>query len=193
MLSAENLGKRFGARWIFRGLTFTLEPGQRLVILGHNGSGKSTLLRTLAGLLTPSEGRVVPPEGDARLTLGYAALEMALYPSLTVAEHLRLTADLRGCEDRTDELLEEVGLAYAKSVPAAQLSTGMKARLKLSLALQPRPQVLLLDEPGASLDEHGRELIERVLQSQAIHGAAIVATNDPRERRLATHELALAD
>ena len=190
-MRAEGVGKRYGRRWLFRDLSFELERGQRLAILGHNGSGKSTLLRLLAGLLTPSEGRVVPPEGDARLTLGYAALEMALYAPLTVEEHLRLAGELRGCAPRADELLETVGLAYARDLPAGQLSTGMKARLKLAMAVQPRPQVLLLDEPGAALDEQGRALVARLADEQTARGALVVATNDPQERRLATHELAL--
>ena len=190
-MRAEGLGKRYGRRWLFRDLSFSLETGQRLAILGHNGSGKSTLLRILAGLLAPSEGRVVPPEGDPRLSLGYAALEMALYAPLTVAEHLRLAAELRGCEARADELLDAVGLAHARDLPAGQLSTGMKARLKLAMAIQPRPSVLLLDEPGAALDEEGRALVARIADEQTARGALVVATNDPLERRLATHELAL--
>lgn len=191
-MRAEGLGKRYARRWLFRDLSFEVERGQRLAILGHNGSGKSTLLRLLAGLLTPSEGRVVPPEGDLRHAVGYAALEMALYAPLTVDEHLQLSADLRGCDARSDELLGMVNLAYARDLPAGQLSTGMKARLKLAMAIQPRPSVLLLDEPGAALDEEGRDLVRRIAEEQTARGALIVATNDPTERRLATHELELA-
>ena len=187
----EGLGKRYGRRWLFRDLSFDVERGQRLAILGHNGSGKSTLLRLLAGLLAPTEGRVEGPEGDPRTTLGYAALEMALYASLTVEEHLTLSARLRGCAARTDELLEEVGLGYARSFPAGQLSTGMKGRLKLAMATQARPALLLLDEPGAALDEAGRALVSRIAEAQTARGALVVATNDPAERRLATHELEL--
>ena len=190
-MRVEGLGKRYGRRWLFRDLTFDVERGQRLAILGHNGSGKSTLLRLLAGLLAPTEGRVMPPQGDARLTLGYAALEMALYGPLTVEEHLTLSARLRGCAARTDELLEEVGLGYARALPAGQLSTGMKGRLKLAMAVQARPALLLLDEPGAALDEAGRALVGRIAEAQTARGALVVATNDPQERRLATHELAL--
>lgn len=191
LMRVEGLGKRYGRRWLFRDVTFDLERGQRLAIVGHNGSGKSTMLRLLAGLLSPTEGRVHPPEGDARTSLGYAALEMALYSALTVDEHLRLSAELRGCDARADELLETVGLSYARSLPAGQLSTGMKARLKLAMAVQPRPTVLLLDEPGAALDEQGRALVRRIADEQTQRGALVVATNDPQERSLATHELVL--
>lgn len=193
MLKVERLGKRYGDRWIFRNLSFELKRGDRLVIVGRNGAGKSTLLRTLAGLLMPSEGKLVLPEGDSRLTLGLSALEQALYPQLTVAEHLRLTADLRGCDDRTEELLDRIGLDYARDYPASQLSTGMKARLKMALAVQARPSVLLLDEPGAGLDEHGRALVESIANEQRERGCLVMATNDPLERRLAEFELELAN
>lgn len=187
----DGLGKRFNARWVFRGLSFTTQPGQRLAILGKNGRGKSTLLRTIAGLIPATEGKVTFPEGDPRYVMGYSALEMAVYPQLTADEHLAFAANLRGCPARCSELLEYVGLAYAATTPANQMSTGMKARLKLALALQTTPQVLILDEPGAGLDADGRDLIERIANDQAERGCLIFATNDPNERRLATHELDL--
>lgn len=193
MLVVEGLGKRFGKRWIFRGLSFELEMGDRLLIMGRNGAGKSTLLKTLAGLVRASEGEIRLPEGDFRLTLGLSALEQALYPNLTVGEHLQFAADLRGCEARTDELLGQVGLGYARDFPASQLSTGMKSRVKIAMAVQARPKVLLLDEPGAGLDEAGRALVDEIAAEQTQRGCLIVATNDPAERRLANLELELAD
>ena len=187
----EGLGKRFGGRWLFRGVSFELPKGDALVVSGANGSGKYTLLRTLAGLVHPTEGSVCLPEGDPRRTLGMAAIEAGLYPTLTPAEHLDFAARARGCEARTDELLAQVGLPHAAGVLAAKLSTGMRARLRLALALQARPAVLLLDEPGAGLDEEGRALVEAIAREQRERGALILATNDPAERRLATHELRL--
>lgn len=192
MLRVDRLGKKYGGRWIFRGLSFELGQGDRLVILGRNGSGKSTLLRTIAGLTAKTEGTVSLPDGDPRWTLGLCALEQSVYGQLTISEHLQLTADLRGCPPRTDELLEKVNLGYARSMPASQLSTGMKARLKLAMAIQSNPLALLLDEPGAGLDEEGRNLVDLITSEQADRGCLIVATNDPLERRLANLELQLA-
>lgn len=192
VLRVENLGKKYSGRWIFRSLSFELGKGDRLVVLGRNGSGKLTLLRTIAGLTERTEGSVDLPEGDPRHTLGLCALEQSLYAQLTVAEHLELTADLRGCAPRIDDLLAKIDLAYARNMPANHLSTGMRARLKIAMAIQADPQALLLDEPGAGLDEAGRDLVSQITSEQAERGCLIVATNDPAERRLANLELQLA-
>lgn len=191
MLRAEGLGKRFGDRWLFRDLSFEVSHGQRLVVLGPNGCGKSTLLRILSGLLPATEGRV-HIDGDTRLSLGVSSIEMSLYPELTVAEHLNFVADLRGCEPRTDELVARIGLERARDLVTSKLSTGMKARVKLAISIQANPEVLILDEPGAALDEKGRELVASIAEEQVQRGALILATNDPSERSLATHELVLA-
>lgn len=186
MLAASRLGKRFGGRWIFRGIDLDLSAGQSLVILGHNGSGKSTLLKLLAGLLGPSEGEV---RHAGRL--GVSTLEMSVYPHLSVREHLELSARMRGCPSRTDELLDKIGLADAADRHGSQLSTGMKSRLKLAIAIQHEPEVLLLDEPGAALDEMGKELIAEICREQVSRGLLVIATNDPAERRYASFELEL--
>ena len=191
MLTVDKLGKRYGDRWIFKEISFGIERGQRLAILGHNGSGKSTLLKILAHLIPPTAGTVVY-EGDPRLTMGYSALDASLYPQLSPREHLELTADLRGITSDWASLLERVNLLYAADKPAGVLSTGMGTRLKLAMALQARPRLLILDEPGAGLDEAGRGLIKEIIAEQSQVGAVILATNDPLERKEATHELELA-
>lgn len=160
-------------------------------MVGANGSGKSTLLRTLAGLLRPSEGEVTLPDGDARRTLGYGSVESQLYPHLTAAEHLQLGGDLRGIAPNIEALLAEVGLQSAADRFTGQFSTGMRARLKLALAIQAAPPILFLDEPGAGLDAGGRALVARLAVAQRERGVLILATNDPEERRLANLELAL--
>ncbi len=193
VLEVNGLGKRFDDRWIFRGLSFSLSVGDKLVVRGRNGAGKSTLLKVLAHLLMPSEGSLEGPPGDPRLNLSLSALDQALYPHLTVREHLILASDLRGCPARTEELLVRIGLVEAGDRFAALLSTGMRSRLRLALAIQPEPALLLLDEPGASLDEDGRTLVASICDEQGQRGCLILATNDPEERRLANLELNLVD
>lgn len=183
MVEAQGLGKRYGRRWIFRNVEFRLGVGDALLVVGPNGSGKSTLLKVVAGLVPASAGRVLL-EGDPRRALGFAALDLNLYPHLTAREHLELAGELRGCPPRADEMLEKVGLAEAADKFAASLSTGMRMRLKLALAVQSEPPVLLLDEPGASLDDGGRELVRHICAEQRERGALILATNDRREREL---------
>jgi ABC-type multidrug transport system ATPase subunit len=118
-------------------------------------------------------------------------LEMALYPALTLREHLRLAAKLRGCPSREDELLERIGLAHAANLAAAKVSTGMKGRLKLALAIQPDPRILILDEPGAGMDDAGKDLVQRICAEQRERGVLVLATNDQREKLLGTFELEL--
>lgn len=190
MIRCENLGKRFGRRWIFRKVDLEVTPGECLVVLGANGSGKSTLLKILAGLLPATEGKVVRG-GDRRIALGYAALDQPVYPVLTVAEHLELAAELRGCDARVEALLAEVELSHAAGTAGRHLSTGMRARLKFALAIQAEPSAVILDEPGAGLDERGRAVVSQLVGSRRDRTAFILATNDPNERRFATHEIAL--
>jgi ABC-type multidrug transport system ATPase subunit len=192
LISVERLGKRYGHRWIFRNIGFVLSRGERLVIRGRNGSGKSTLLSVIAGLTPRSEGVIRLPDADTRNSLGFSALEQTLYPQLSPAEHLMLGGRLRGVPSRSEELLEFVGLTSARDMPTFQISTGMKARLKLAIAIQARPCLLLLDEPTAGMDDEGRELVQRIADEQSDRGCLILATNEIADRRIATHELELA-
>lgn len=190
MLQCRGLGKKFGSRWLFRHLDLTVEPGECVVIQGPNGCGKSTLLKIMAGLMPPTEGTCDTGE-DSRTTLGYASLDQAVYPGLTVNEHLVFAAQMRGCEPRLGTLLGEVGLPDSGEVLGRQLSTGMRSRLKLALAIQAGPHVLLLDEPGAGLDQAGREMLERVLEARRSQTCLVIATNDPKETGHATQLLSL--
>lgn len=190
LLRCEDVGRRFGSRWVLAGVSLALAPGDVLAVLGANGSGKSTLLRILAGLLAPSRGRVARPPGEVRHTIGYAAPDVALYPTLTPGEHLDLTGRLRGVPARTTELLERVGLAAAAGQWARELSTGMRARLKLAIALQASPPVLVLDEPTAALDENGRALVAGIVAERR-DAVTVLATNDPSDVAMAGLQLRL--
>lgn len=172
---------------MFEGVHFDVGPGDILAITGPNGAGKSTLLRILAGLETQSDGEVTRNEAIA---LGYAGPELGLYWHLTGAEHLALVSGLRSVAPDFG-LLDYVGLSGAENKRTGAYSTGMKSRLRLALALVGRPGLLLLDEPGASLDSQGRKLVAEIVRDQARQGAVLLATNDPEERLLADMELRL--
>jgi ABC-type multidrug transport system ATPase subunit len=136
VVAVESLGKRFGERWIFRGISFELGRGDRLIVLGKNGAGKSTLLKSILGLAEPTEGSARLPERDARSSVGYSSMDMTVYPFLTPSEHLDMAGRLRGCAARSEDLLGRVGLSEAHDRLSGQLSTGMRARLKIALAVQ---------------------------------------------------------
>lgn len=189
MLRAENLGKRFQNRWIFRQIDFDLQPGDRLLIRGRNGSGKSTLLKVIAGLIPASEGKIVRPEGDVPKTIGYAALDLAVYPALTGREILEFGEALRGIPSAAQADLERVGLKGAEDQLVGKYSSGMRARLKLAIALQAKPPCLLLDEPTTALDEFGRSLVRSIVHDYP--GIVLIGTNDPADLVMGNLELNL--
>lgn len=190
-LELQEVGKRYGRLCVFRSLTAEVESGQVLVVVGRNGSGKSTLLRIIAGLTRPTwgqvlfsqDGRSLSPEERRRQT-GLVAVDVSLYGELTGWENLSFFARLYGRPLSLEEgkgLLKEVGLAGRGDDLVQNYSLGMRQRLKYACALLHRPGLLLLDEPGANMDEAGRAIVEEVIVRQRRHGLVVLATNDPRE------------
>jgi heme exporter protein A len=157
VLEADNLACLRGERVIFAGLSFRLEAGDALLLVGANGTGKSTLLRLLAGLLAPAEGRLLWNCEDAladrarhAARLRYLSHQDALKPALTTRENLDFFAQIWGGE--ADAALEALGLSPLADLPARVLSSGQKRRLALArLALAPAA-LWLLDEPTVGLD-----------------------------------------
>ena len=198
-LTADGLSMRFGRRRLFDGLTVTVEPGAPLAVVGDNGSGKSTLLLLLAGLLAPTAGEVrlevdgaaVEPRDRPR-TVGYAAPALDLYDALTARETLRFLARARALADgraRVAAVLNRVGLADRADEPVAAFSTGMRQRLRIATALVHDPPVLLLDEPGATLDAAGRTLTASLVADDT--RVVVLATNDPAEADLCARRVGL--
>jgi len=171
----SGLQRDFGERTALSGVELRLEAGRTLAVLGPNGSGKTTLLRILAGLLRPSAGTVLvlgcelPREGlRLRGRVGYLGHEPLLYRDLTARENLRLAGALHGLEpdgaaERIERLLGAVGMERRSDEPVALLSAGMRQRIDICRAVLHEPELLLLDEPDAHLDEEGRRAVDPLL------------------------------
>ena len=191
MISATNLGKRFGAKRIFDRLELRLGRGDFLLVTGPNGSGKTTLLRVLAGLDAPSKGELSLPD---RALIGYLGHEPLVYRELTPLENLRLFASLYaidGGEQRIRILLERFGLWRMRDERVSGFSRGMRQRLGLCRVVLHAPELLILDEPFNALDAAGASLLDLTLAEFAAGSAIVVATHDPeRVEGLATERVA---
>ena len=193
MIRARSVEKRYGSRRVLSGIDFELPRDGFLVVTGANGSGKTTLLRVLTGLAAPTRGTVEVEVGRARL--GFLAHEPLVYRELTALENLDLFGRLYRVPERRERigmLLERFGLWEARSERVSSYSRGMGQRLALCRALLHDPELLVLDEPYASLDEQGGALLDRELEELSGSCTLVVSTHDPtRVERLATRRLAL--
>ncbi|HEY1486563.1 MAG TPA: ABC transporter ATP-binding protein, partial [Micromonosporaceae bacterium] len=162
VLAARGLGKRYRRRWALSDCTLAVPAGRVVGLVGPNGAGKTTLLRLAVGLIAPSAGAVevlgAPPAGSpAHLgRVGFVAQDTPTYAHLTVADHLRLGGWLNARWDRglAERRIEQLGLDPRQR--AGRLSGGQRAQLALTLAVAKRPELLVLDEPVASLDPLAR-------------------------------------
>ena len=194
MIRGRGLEKRYGRKWVLRGLDVAVPEGGFAVVTGPNGSGKTTLLRLLAGLAQPTRGDLVV--GVDRARVGYLAHEALVYRELTAVENLDLFGRLYRIPERRERigmLLERFSLWDARNDRVSTYSRGMTQRLALCRALLHDPELLLLDEPYSALDEDGAALLDRELEGLAGGHTVVVATHDAgRLEALQTGRLALA-
>ncbi|ADI05923.1 ABC transporter related protein [Streptomyces bingchenggensis BCW-1] len=161
---------RYGRRVALTECTLHVPAGRVVGLVGPNGAGKSTFLGLTGGLLTPTSGRIAvlghrPGDGAAQLAdVAFVAQDAPLYPSLTVADHLRLGARLNPRWDQpyAEARIKRLGLDPGQK--AGRLSGGQRAQLALTLAAAKRAQLLILDEPVASLDPLARRMFLQDLQ-----------------------------
>ena len=182
-LTLSGLTKRFGAVPALDDVSFTVDPGERVALLGHNGAGKSTLMKIVLGLIGASSGTVqvlgAPPASlTARAGTAYLPENVAFHPALTGREQMLAYLALRGAPARAaDELLARVGLADARNRRIGTYSKGMRQRVGLAQALIGQPRLLVLDEPTSGLDPVSRREFYALLDELAAGGAAILLSS----------------
>jgi ABC-2 type transport system ATP-binding protein len=186
MITIQGLTKSFGRQRVLDALELDARPGQVTLLVGANGTGKTTTLRVLCGLSAPDAGRIAI--GDADLgTCRHAALSQLSFLPQSPRFHARLTsgeilafyARLRGvAAPRVAEVEERWGLGEVRTQATGQLSGGTRQRLALAVLSLPHAPVLVLDEPGLSLDPDWRRFLHAELHSAARRGATVlVATH----------------
>jgi ABC-2 type transport system ATP-binding protein len=184
VIDASGLGKQYRRIWALRDCTLAVPAGHVIGLVGPNGAGKTTLLRLAAGMLAPTSGTITvlgerPAAGPAQLArVGFVAQDTPVYARLTVADHLRLGAWLNPGwdEDLAEHRMGELGLDVKQR--AGSLSGGQRAQLALTMALAKRPELLLLDEPVASLDPLARrEFLQGLMEAVAEHGLSVVLSS----------------
>ena len=167
-LEVKNLKKGFGSAEVLKDVSFTLEKGQVLAILGSSGSGKTTLLRCLNYLETADSGSICLEgrtlTGADRLEFGLVFQNFNLFPQYTALENVELAPRLLGREPRGMELLARVGLAQKADLYPWQLSGGQQQRVAIARALAMEPKILCFDEPTSALDPELTGEVLRVIR-----------------------------
>jgi len=190
-IELKNLGKRYRYEWILKNMNFQFHQGEAYAILGHNGSGKSTLMQILSGYLSPSAGKIIFTQDKKVLDVNvlyrrvtFAAPYTELIEELTLKEaiafHLKFKPLVNGM--KRGDLLELMQFAISAHDKAIQFfSSGMKQRLKLALAILSDCPVLLLDEPGITLDKEGLNWYRTLLKDYALGKKLVVIASNVEE------------
>jgi len=184
MISTQNLTKSFGRKPILRGISLHADPGQITLMVGPNGAGKSTTVKVVAGLIRPNSGTarvngfdVVQQRIEAQRAAAYLPQRLSFHPKLTCLEILRFYAGLRGVPiSRCEAMLQLTGLDDVAKMRTEKLSGGMRQLLGVAFLLLADAPILLLDEPGLSLDPRWRKWLQQKLRFEAQRGKTILIT-----------------
>ncbi|MCG5214576.1 ABC transporter ATP-binding protein [Streptosporangium sp. KLBMP 9127] len=184
VLQAQGLGRKYGKRWALRECTIDIPAGHVVGLVGPNGAGKTTLLKLASGQLEPSAGGITvlggrPAGGPAQLAkVGFVAQDTPVYAGLSIADHLRLGARLNPRWDATMARERIARLGLDPTQRAGKLSGGQRAQLALTVGLAKRPELLILDEPVASLDPLARrEFLQGLMEATVEHKFSVVLSS----------------
>jgi ABC-2 type transport system ATP-binding protein len=184
VLDAQGLGKRYGKRWALNECDLQIPSGHVVGLVGPNGAGKTTLLHLAVGLLAPSAGSIEvlgrPPAADTEqlARVGFVAQDTPTYARLSIRDHLSFGAQMntRWDDGLARRRIADLGLDLGQK--AGSLSGGQRAQLALTLAVAKRPELLVLDEPVASLDPLARrEFLQSLMEFVADCGVSVVLSS----------------
>jgi ABC-2 type transport system ATP-binding protein len=172
VIQTEELGKRYHKTWALAGCTLSIPAGHVVGLVGPNGAGKTTLINLATGMLAPTAGRIEVAR------VGYLAQDAPVYAGLSVVDHLRLGAHLNPGWDAELAGDRAGRLGLDPKQKAGTLSGGQRAQLALTLAVAKRPELLILDEPVASLDPLARrEFLQDLMETVAEHQVSVVLSS----------------
>ena len=200
--SIEGVSKEFNRRSIFENISFSLSQKNSLAITGRNGSGKSTLAKILCGLLTPTRGTLslsveekVIPALDIHRHIGLVSPYINMYDEFSGIENLIVFAHIRnlgsGADGEPERLLRQFGIYERRNDEVRTYSSGMKQRLKYAAAMLHHPEILILDEPTANLDDEGAATVRSLMRAHVKAGILIIATNDAKDLKFAKRTIDL--
>jgi len=192
ILSLEHITKRFGYRCVLNDISFSIETGEFVTLIGNNGAGKSTLLRIISTLSKPSHGRIIfygtnqkESLREWRQKIGIISHENRLYGDLSSVDNLRVFGTLYGVENlesNTDQVLQKTDLLHVARLPVGNFSSGMKKRLMIARLMLCKPEILILDEPFTGLDQNSNQWFQNYLTAFHQQGGTVI---------MVTHQLEL--
>jgi len=200
-LRSDSLSKSFGRRLIFSNINFQWQEKGIFGISGPNGSGKSTLVKIIAGLISPSKGKLIHKNSGGEIIpeklhnhIGFVSPYLVLYEEFSAWENLKIFAEIRGVtfdEARVLFYLNEFLLENRKDDLVKTYSSGMKQRLKFIFALMHSPEVLIFDEPTSNLDDEGKKVVYKIINDEGKSRIIIIASNETKDLELCSELLLL--
>jgi lipopolysaccharide export system ATP-binding protein len=191
LLQTRNLVKRYGGRAVVDHVSYIVNQGEIVGLLGRNGAGKTTSFRMTIGMITPDDGTVIfdgvdvtkmPMYKRARRGMGYLSQEPSVFHRLTVRQNLvaimeTMNLSRRTRNERCDQLLEQFGLVHVREQFARTLSGGERRKLEIARALVTNPTMILLDEPFSGVDPIAVEDLQREIRGLKDRGISILLTD----------------
>ena len=186
MLEAIGITKQYQKKQVLDNVSFALETGKALAVVGDNGAGKSTLMQILASMITPSAGDVlykgqslIADHRVIRRVMGYVPQEITLHPHLRVIDNLRFWADMSDVpasvqKAKIPALAERFELAAHLKTPVSKLSGGMRRKLNICVSLFRDPEIVFMDEPTANVDAKTKAAILDIICQMKQEGKTIV-------------------